>query len=277
MGRRSQTERRHIWIESAVRLSLVGRNADYGFRFGISLWMNTVLTKLNKVGRRVRALSGTTTTIWLRTGKKRSILCLFSYVLPAPTEFVSWSDTHFRFTGWSVPGDRYSVDHRLLQMALAGPIRRDRSAPFLDSRAVGRSFQPKCVSNSRSDRFSPQHPGCRHQYPLVFQPRLFISRCPTLHPRQTMDTGAHAIDPHLLSRGHFAPPVPVRRVEELGSEGDYDLPSDSSGGGTRTLPRRADRSTMDPPRSNGCCGQWLGHHGPPLLPRNPHTPRILRR
>jgi hypothetical protein len=74
---------------SAVHLCLAAWNTDRGFRFGKSLWMNTVPRKLSRVGRRVRVLSGTTTTIWLRTGKRRLIRYLFSYVLPAPTS-VPW-------------------------------------------------------------------------------------------------------------------------------------------------------------------------------------------
>ena len=45
--------------------------------------MNTVLRKLSKVGRRVRGRSGITTIIWLGTGKRRLIHCLFSYALSA--------------------------------------------------------------------------------------------------------------------------------------------------------------------------------------------------
>ena len=44
--------------------------------------MNTVPRKLSRAGRRVRGRSGITTPIWLRTGKRRLIRCLFLYVSP---------------------------------------------------------------------------------------------------------------------------------------------------------------------------------------------------
>jgi len=106
---------------------------------------------------------------------------------------------------------------------------------------------------------------------------MLVGRRSPLHPRQAVDTRVHAVYPHLLPRRHFAATIPVRRVEELGCEGGHHISSDSPGSSARTLPRRIGGPPMDLTHRNGCCRQCACRRCPPLLPRHPHPPHILRR
>lgn len=236
--------------------------------------MNAVLRKLSKVGRRARGQSGITTTIWLGTGKRRSIHYLSLCVLPI---IISPSRSHCWLIGWSVLGGHHVIYHRVLPMAPARPNRSHRSTPFPDRRAVRRDFEPNRASNSQPVGFPPRRLGCRHQHFVVFQSRVLIGRRSPLHSCQTVDTRVYAIYPYLLARGHLAAAIPVRRVEELGREGSHHVSSDSPGGSTRVLPHRTCRSPMDLAHYNGCYRHCIGRRHPPLLPRNPHSPRIFRR